>query len=56
MIERLKQPAFILGILGALKLALNSIGIDIPDETINQLANGISSVLVVIGIFMNHSK
>ncbi|MFB9330460.1 hypothetical protein ACFFSY_31345 [Paenibacillus aurantiacus] len=53
---KLKQPGLILGILGAAKLLLDSAGIQIPDDTINDLANGISAVLVVISIFVDHGK
>ncbi|MBP1156065.1 MULTISPECIES: hypothetical protein [unclassified Paenibacillus] len=56
MLTKLKQPGLILGVLGAVKLALDSMGMNIPDETINEIANGISAVLVVISIFMDHGK
>lgn len=56
LLTKLKQPGLIIGILGAAKLLLDSAGIQIPDETINDLANGISAVLVVISIFVDHGK
>ncbi|MBB3113956.1 putative membrane protein [Paenibacillus phyllosphaerae] len=56
MLAKLKQPGFILGVLGAAKLLLDSAGITIPDDTVNDIANGISAVVVVISIFMDHGK
>ncbi|MGF9917580.1 hypothetical protein ABEX47_13685 [Paenibacillus ehimensis] len=56
MLEKWKKPAFILGILGAAKLALGSFGVDIPDNLINDIANGVSSILVLVGIIADHGK
>ncbi len=56
MRDKWKKPAFILGILGAAKLALGSFGIDIPGTLINDIANGVSAILVVAGIIVDHGK
>lgn len=56
MLEKWRKPVFILGILGAAKLALGSFGIDIPDTLINDISNGVSAILVVAGIIVDHGK
>lgn len=43
-------------ILGATKLILQTFGIDIPDETINEVINGAAAVGTIIGIFLTHKK
>ncbi|XOK64280.1 hypothetical protein ACJ7K1_14570 [Paenibacillus elgii] len=56
MRNKWKKPAFILGILGGAKLALGSFGYDIPDNLINDIANGVGAVLVLVGIIVDHGK
>ncbi|MFB6363565.1 hypothetical protein ACFCP7_05800 [Paenibacillus elgii] len=56
MREKWKKPAFILGILGGAKLALSSYGYDIPDHLINDITNGVSAILVLAGIIIDHGK
>lgn len=43
-------------ILGAAKLILQTFGIDIPDETLNEVVNGAAAVGTIIGIFLAHKK
>lgn len=43
-------------LLGAIKLILQMAKIDIPDEDLNEIANGVASLATVIGIFMSHKK
>lgn len=50
------KPGLILGLLGVAKLALDNMGISIPDELMNDIANGFSAVLVVISIFTDYGK
>jgi uncharacterized membrane protein len=44
------------GLISAIKLVLQSFGIDIPDEHINNIVNGAASVLAIISIFLSHKK
>lgn len=43
-------------ILGAIKLILQAAGIDIPDDTINEIVNGAAAIGTVIGIALSHRK
>lgn len=43
-------------ILGAGKIILQSVGIEIPDEHINSIINGAAAIVTIIGIFMSHRK
>lgn len=46
--------ALIVSLLGAFKMVLSTLlGIEIPDATIEDLANGLSAILVIVGILMN---
>lgn len=46
----------IVTLLGALKVVLSLVGIEIPDEHIDAIANGIGALLIVAGIVMQHVK
>jgi uncharacterized membrane protein len=47
----------IVALLGAFKiLAEQLFGVSIPNETIDTIANGLGAVVVVVGIFMTHTK
>lgn len=43
-------------ILGACKLILQPMGIEIPDAQLNAIVNGAAAILTIVGIFMNHRK
>jgi hypothetical protein len=44
-----------LAVLGALKLVTESFGMHLIDNTqVDSIANGISAVVAVVGIFMSH--
>ena len=54
MLEKLRKPIIVTGLLGALKLATNAFGLDfISDEQINAIANGVSAIAAVIATLMN---
>lgn len=54
MLEKLRKPALIIAIGGAIKLVTDSFGYHIlTDENINAIANGISAVVAIIGILIN---
>jgi uncharacterized membrane protein len=42
--------------VGVAKLALQVYGIEIPDETINSIANGIGALVGAIAIIKDHGK
>lgn len=44
------------GVLGAVKLILQSFQIDIPDTHINDIANGVAALAAVVGVLMTHRK
>lgn len=41
---------------GAAKLIFQAVGVDIPDQNLNEIANGIAALATVIGIIMSHRK
>lgn len=43
-------------LLGAAKLILEPFGIIIPDQNVNEIANGIAALATVIGIIISHRK
>ena len=54
MIEKLRKPALVIAILGAVKLVTDAFGVQVlTDENINAIANGVSAVATVIGILIN---
>jgi uncharacterized membrane protein len=57
MLEKLRTPALVVAILGAVKLVTDAFGLFILDDVnINAIANGVSAVVTVIGICINRSK
>lgn len=44
------------GLIAAGKLVSNAFGIDLPDELINDLVNGVAAVMAVVAIFMSHKR
>lgn len=56
MNEKMTSPLLWTAILGAFKLLLDVVGISIPGDKIDSIANGIASVLVVIGIIIDHGQ
>lgn len=44
------------GLVAAGKLVSNSFGINIPDELINDLVNGVAAIMAIVAIFMSHKK
>lgn len=53
---KLKSVSLWLAILGASKIILDMNGIQISNEQINIIANGIASIMTVLGIFLDHGK
>jgi uncharacterized membrane protein len=45
-----------LALVGALKLILNSFGIEFPDQQVNEIANGAAAILTIIGVHSTHRK
>ena len=57
MLEKLRTPVIVAGLLGAVKLATNAFGLDIiSDDQINTIANGVSAVAAVIATLINRTK
>lgn len=56
MLNKMKKVGFWLGVAGAGKLVTQWLGYDIPDETWNDLANGVAALATVVGIVMDHGK
>jgi len=57
MLEKLRKPALVLALLGAVKLVTDGFGIQIlTNESINEIANGVSAVVTVIGILINRTS
>lgn len=56
MLEKLRTPALVVAILGAVKLVTDAFGIVIlTDENINAIANGVSAIATVVGILINRT-
>jgi uncharacterized membrane protein len=46
-----------IGLLGAAKLVLDAFGVHIiSDGQINDIANGVASLVTVVGVYMTHNK
>lgn len=54
--NKLSSPYLWLGFLGAVKYFAQTLGYTIPDGTINDIANGVAGIVVVISIFKDHGK
>lgn len=54
--KEINWPTLITGLVAAGKLVLNSFGINLPDELINDIINGVAAVVAVVAIFMSHKK
>lgn len=50
VLKKLQDTAALLGLLGALKLIAQYFGLDIPDEVVNSVANGISGAAAGIAV------
>lgn len=51
---RLRSPAFYAALLGLLKLTMQAFGVDIiTDEQVNTIANGLSTLVTVVGVALN---
>jgi len=54
MLERLRKPTIVMGLLGAVKLATEAFGVSvISDEQINAIANGVSAIAAIIATLLN---
>jgi len=54
MLEKLRKPIIVSGLLGAAKLAASAFGYDIiSDDQINAIANGVSALAAVIAALIN---
>jgi uncharacterized membrane protein len=56
MLQKMRSISFWIGMVGVAKLALQVYGIEIPDETINSIANGIGALVGAIAIIKDHGK
>lgn len=57
MLEKLRTPALVVAVLGSVKLVTDAFGLVILDDaSINAIANGVSAIATIIGIFINRSK
>lgn len=46
-----------IGLLGAAKLVLDAFGVHIiSDAQVNDIANGVASLVTVVGVYMSHNK
>jgi uncharacterized membrane protein len=56
MLEKLRTPALVVAILGAVKLVSDAFGVVVlTNENINSIANGVSAIATVIGILINRT-
>lgn len=57
MNQQINIITIIVAVLGAVKIVLQAFGIDVvTDEQINQIANGIASIVTIFGVVMSHRK
>ena len=55
MNPKFQSPLFWAAILGAIKIVLDTVGIQIIDnQKIDALSNGISAAVVLVGVFVDH--
>jgi len=55
--SRLNKPAFYLALLGAGKLVSDAFGYQIiTDEQVNLIANGLASLVTVVGVAMGYEE
>lgn len=54
--SNINWTTLIVALLGAIKLILQPFGIEIEDEHINAIANGIAALLTVVGVILSHRK
>lgn len=54
MLEKLRKPTIVAGVLGAIKLATDTFGLNIiTDDQVNAIANGIAAIAAVIAALIN---
>jgi len=54
MLEKLRKPVIVVGLVGALKLATDAFGLNIiTDDQVNAIANGVSAVAAIIATLIN---
>lgn len=54
MLEKLRKPALVVAVLGAVKLVTDAFGLVILDnDQINAIANGVAALATVLGILIN---
>jgi uncharacterized membrane protein len=56
MLTKMQKVAFWAGLFGAAKLVMQLYGLEIPDETWNNLANGAAGLATFVGIVLDHGK
>jgi uncharacterized membrane protein len=54
MLTKMQKVAFWVAILGAGKLVAQIAGYEIPDQVINDVANGLAAIASVVGIVLDH--
>jgi len=56
MLEKFRKPALAIAILGAVKLVTDAFGLQLlTNDSINEIANGVSAVVAIIGILINRN-
>lgn len=57
LLEKLRKPALVVAVLGAVKLVTDAFGIVIlTNDNINAIANGVSAIATVVGILINRDS
>jgi uncharacterized membrane protein len=56
MQNQINFASLTVAILGALKLILQVYGLEITDDHINAIANGVAALVAVVGVLMSHRK
>lgn len=54
--REINWTTLITGLVAAGKLVLNSFGINIHDELINDTVNGVAAVIAIAAIFISHKR
>ena len=57
MLEKLRKPTIIAGLIGAIKLATDAFGLNIiADDQVNAIANGVAAVAAIIAALINRDE
>ena len=57
MLEKLRKPTIIAGLIGAIKLATDAFGLNIiTDDQVNAIANGVAAAAAIIAALINRDE